>query len=209
MLHLRPRADHIHMNLKTFYCFLFVWADGGAHADALCSALQPAKWECWAQGASEPPGEPGGAPVAAPGVQGSGALTQGTSWSCSPCPVWFPPINRAEASNSESVTLKHLGTRIFRNSSLYRTTPQVHGQSPHEGDPGSGQRSRWVAGVLRAPGLTWAPQGTSADLSFNGVKRSCSWKLRVRCTHRNLSFGTQEADGTQTTEPSEFRFYSQ
>lgn len=132
-----------------------------------------------------------GAPLRVPlGVQGSGALTQGTSWSCSPYTMWFPPINRAEASNSEAVTLQHTGTHILCNSSLYWTTPQVHEQSPCEGDPGSRQRSQRVAGVLRAPTLTWAAQGTRADLSFNGVKRSCSWKLRVRCTHRNLTFDT-------------------
>lgn len=142
------------------------------------------------RGGSAPRGEPGG-PLRVPlGVQGSGALTQGTSWSCSPYAMWFPSINRAEASNSEAVTLQHTGTHILCNSSLYWTTPQVREQSPCEGDPGSRQRSQWVAGVLRAPTLTWAAQGTSADLSFNGVKRSCSWKLRVRCTHRNLTFDT-------------------
>ena len=49
MLHLRPKADHIQMNLRTFYCCLIMWAHLDARTVVLCSALQSAKQECWAQ----------------------------------------------------------------------------------------------------------------------------------------------------------------
>lgn len=76
---------------------------------------------------------------------GSKALSQGSSWSPSPCPVGFPSITQAGALHSQAGTLNHAGTQVLCNSPLYWKTPQGHGQLPSTHEPRT-----WVRSILEA-----------------------------------------------------------